>query len=246
MNKQELIESLRNEYIQGLITEDYYKGKNWGINIALGLVNQLDETKINKERTWLNEKVYGLSETISNVDGKGEYVGISKNAVLSLIDELERPEITEEPTFLEHLTRLFKKHGYDHLGQVALALENDLEISINKELPAIPQFVAEYLEDKSIYSFEERIAYLIKSSDGDSFYLHELLPESSCITEDEGERLYEYVQGKEPRDLLQLINGYTIEPPETLQVIVKNYGSTVYKTELPEDEAMKLIEGWRG
>lgn len=37
-----------------------------------------------------------------------------------------------------------------------------------------------------------------------------------------------------------------IEPPKTLQVIIKNYDSTVYKTEIPEDEAMKLIEGWKG
>lgn len=199
-----------------------------------------------KDKEWLKDSFFKLDKNPSW--GTTDYhFGYSDAFEMfeGLIDQLDEPEIAEEPTFLEHLTRLFKKHGYDHLGQVALALENDLEISINKELPAIPQFVAEYLEDKSIYSFEERIAYLIKSSDGDSFYLHELLPESSCITEDEGERLYEYVQGKEPRDLLQLINGYTIETPKTLQVIVKNYDSTVYKTELPEDEAMKLIEGWK-
>lgn len=175
--------------------------------------------------------------------GKGKRVGLEFGWMLA--EKLDEPEITEGKNFLKHLTDLFKQQGYDHLGQVALALENDLEISINKELPVIPQFVAEYLEDKSIYSFEERIAYLIKSSDGDSFYLHELLPESSCITEDEGERLYEYVQGKEPRDLLQLINGYTIEPPKTLQVIVRNYNSTVFKTDIPEDEAMKLIKRFK-
>ena len=36
------------------------------------------------------------------------------------------------------------------------------------------------------------------------------------------------------------------EPQKNLQVIVKNYDSTVFTTELPEDEAMKLIEGWKG
>ncbi|QQP71195.1 hypothetical protein JHE06_05340 [Carnobacterium sp. CS13] len=37
-----------------------------------------------------------------------------------------------------------------------------------------------------------------------------------------------------------------VPAPKTLQVIVKNYDRTVFTTELPEDEAMKLIEGWKG
>lgn len=39
--------------------------------------------------------------------------------------------------------------------------------------------------------------------------------------------------------------GHTIEPPKTLQVTIKNYDRTVFKAEIPEDEAMKLIEGWK-
>lgn len=41
------------------------------------------------------------------------------------------------------------------------------------------------------------------------------------------------------------LDGYTIEAPKNLQVIIKNYDDTVFTTELPEDEAMKLIEGWK-
>lgn len=41
------------------------------------------------------------------------------------------------------------------------------------------------------------------------------------------------------------LDGYTISPPKTLQVIVKNYDSTVFTTELPKEEAIKLIKGWK-
>lgn len=141
MNKQELIESLRNEYIQGLITEDYYKGKNWGINIALGLVNQLDETKITEEQAW------------------------------GIIADKKQVEY-----FREVLTDQMEYRG----------LKNKIKL----------------LTDLNVDDFIKELA---KRGLGNT----------------------------------------DIEPPKTLQVIVKNYDSTVYKTEIPEDEAMKLIEGWK-
>lgn len=154
MNKQELIESLRNEYIQGLITEDYYKGKNRGINIALGLVNQLDEP---------------------------EQVVCAENE--------RTTEIVEVPQMIGAYIK--KERVKDTLGNIA----------------------------EEIYNSEESWSNLSEE--------------------------YKWMRLNFTLFSRAWLYGYTIEPPKTLQVIFKNYDSTVYKTDIPEDEAMKLIEGWK-
>lgn len=182
-----------------------------------------------KDKEWLKDSFFKLDKNPSW--GTTDYhFGYSDAFEMfeGLIDQLDEPEIAEEPTFLEHLTRLFKKHGYDHLGQVALALENDLEISINKELPVIPQFVADWIE---------------KCKDGD-YNLFGVFDYAEGEVKDW--IFNEGIKNKKINLVARAwLDGYTIEPPKTLQVIVKNYDDTVFTTELPEDEAMKLIEGWK-
>lgn len=200
MNKQELIDELKKEIeaIKNVSNfeeqvNQYDKGKRIGLEIGWMFAEKLDEPEITEYRAWLNEKVYGLSETISNVDGKGEYVGISKNAVLSLIDQLSKLELKET------------------------------------QLVEVPQFIADYLERCKNYG-------------------HNLYGVYQFTPDEVSQWIFDDKYKAERIDLIARawLSGYTIEPPKTLQVIVKNYDSTVYKTELPEDEAMKLIEGWKG
>lgn len=113
-----------------------------------------------------------------------------------------------------------------------------------KETVEIPQFVADFIKsnkrrENGLWSVISRIN---KISDS---------PLSSNELE-----IIEWVYGSNVKadkmyarqEIIALawLDGYTISPPKTLQVIVKNYDSTVYTTEIPEDEAMKLIEGWKG
>lgn len=79
------------------------------------------------------------------------------------------------------------------------------------ELPVIPQFVADYLSNVDVYSFEERIEILVNSHSGDSYYFHEMLPKDGHISYELGDQLYEYAQNENLKKLFQLINGYTIE-----------------------------------
>ena len=153
------------------------------------------------------------------------------NEISMLIDELDDLINEKEPTFLNKLTRLFKKHGYDHLGQVALALEHDLEITINKKLPEVPQFVADWIEkrkDDFKYSYDA-VTYL-----------------ESCVWYDEAHVEYEVYEWL-PENLLTFCKawelGYTIEPPKLLTVIVKDYDKTIMTKKIPVDEVNKMMEG---
>lgn len=163
MDKKELIESLRNEYIQGLITEDYYKGKNWGINIALGLVNQLDEP---------------------------DHVVCAENE--------RTTQLVEVPQFIAETIEKYKEND-NSLGELLSSVEH----------ANIKYYHGMEKHRVNFNNFFEPVVDL-------------------CAT-----------------IARAWLDGYTISPPKTLQVIVKSYDSTVYKTEIPEDEAMKLIEGWK-
>lgn len=147
--------------------------------------------------------------------------------VRHLIDQLDEPEITEGKGFLEHLTRLFKKHGYDHLGQVALALENDLEISINKELPVIPQFVADWIRECKINKHNLYGVYHFAPSEVSNWGFNDRTK-------------------KERTNLIARawLDGYAIEQPKLLTVIVKDYDKTIMSKQMTEDEAEKMMREW--
>lgn len=79
------------------------------------------------------------------------------------------------------------------------------------EVPVIPQFVADYLSNVDVYSFEERIEILVNSHSGDSYYFHEMLPKDGHISYELGDKLYVYSQNENLKKLFQLISGYAIE-----------------------------------
>jgi hypothetical protein len=62
-----------------------------------------------KDKEWLGKEVVKLSTTISNVDGKSEYVGISRNAVLNLTNQLDEPELPVIPQFVADWIEYAKK-----------------------------------------------------------------------------------------------------------------------------------------
>ncbi|ALV21045.1 DUF1642 domain-containing protein [Carnobacterium antarcticum] len=105
-----------------------------------------------------------------------------------------------------------------------------------KEIVEVPQFVADWHEENKHDILE---------------YKFRKIERHEC---EEVRNWYNNCKGRHPNPVSNAqetiakmdLYGYTIEPPKTLQVIVKNYDSTVFTTELPEDEAMKLIEGWKG
>mgnify|MGYP007098877646 CR=1 FL=1 len=62
---------------------------------------------------------------------------------------------------------------------------------MSKMLIEIVKFLA--LQDVEGFSIYDKFAYLLKSVDGDSYYLYEQLPEEGFITEELGCKVYEAI-----------------------------------------------------
>lgn len=107
---------------------------------------------MNFNKKWLREKVESLSSTITNLDSKREYVGISRNTVLNLIDQIDELKITEEQA-LNKLAESypFSAEGINAILQAQIAGYSPVSIvkfvqPSETEVPVIPQFVADEIE----------------------------------------------------------------------------------------------------
>ena len=145
-----------------------------------------------------------------------------------LIEELKKEiEVIRNNTDWEERTETYEKGKRIGL-EIGWMLAEKLD---EPELPEIPQFIADRIEEYKEIQFGISLIFMINRQIDDDVRF------SKWLSSD-----------KDNCELVcrSFLDGYAIEPPKTLQVIVKNYDNTVYKTELPEDEAMKLIEGWKG
>lgn len=93
------------------------------------------------------------------------------------------------------------------------------------ELPVIPQFVADHIEHcKTRY---KRLNVALSES-------HEtMMMEHMDISIVEANEVYARAW----------LDGYTIEQPKLLTVIVKDYETTIMIKQMPEDEVKKMMEG---
>lgn len=78
--------------------------------------------------------------------------------------------------------------------------------------PVIPQLVAGWLEKSTDpFTKAEKIAYLIKSKDGDSYYFCDWFVRDGIVTQEQGEELLAWATRQSYETLLSLYNGYEIE-----------------------------------
>ncbi|EGP5615954.1 DUF1642 domain-containing protein [Enterococcus faecium] len=76
----------------------------------------------------------------------------------------------------------------------------------------IPQLVAGWLEKSTDpFTKAEKIAYLIKSKDGDSYYFCDWFVRDGIVTQEQGEELLAWVTRQSYETLLSLYNGYEVE-----------------------------------
>lgn len=188
---------------------------------------------MNFNKKWLREKVESLSSTITNLDSKREYVGISRNTVLNLIDQIDELKITEEQA-LNKLAESypFSADGINAILQAQLAgyspiLTTTFIQPIEPELPVIPQFVADYIEETQRNKRNLRDAF------------HEIVTRGL-----DNENAEEWIEDSPDAFARAWLDGYTIEKEsvKTRQVLVKFFDNEEYKTELTEDAARELIE----
>ncbi|MET1928433.1 DUF1642 domain-containing protein [Enterococcus faecium] len=117
----------------------------------------------------------------------------------------------------------FKGISAFHDGKYA-GLEHALELiqQLNEsQKPVIPQLVAGWLEKSTDpFTKAEKIAYLIKSKDGDSYYFCDWFVRDGIVTQEQGEELLAWATRQSYSTLLSLYNGYEVEKEPLYEVII--------------------------
>lgn len=85
----------------------------------------------------------------------------------------------------------------------------------------IPQLVAGWLEKSTDpFTKAEKIAYLIKSKDGDSYYFCDWFVRDGIVTQEQGKELLAWATRQSYETLLSLYNGYEVEKEPLYSVII--------------------------
>lgn len=85
----------------------------------------------------------------------------------------------------------------------------------------IPQLVAGWIEKSTdFFTKAEKIAYLIKSKDGDSYYFCDWFVRDGILTQEQGEELLAWATRQSYETLLSLYNGYEVEKEPLYEVII--------------------------
>ena len=88
----------------------------------------------------------------------------------------------------------------------------DLKQLDEPQKPVVPQLVAGWLEKSTDpFTKAEKIAYLIKSKDGDSYYFCDWFVRDGIVTQEQGEELLAWATRQSYETLLSLYNGYEVE-----------------------------------
>ncbi|HHQ2495163.1 TPA: DUF1642 domain-containing protein [Enterococcus faecium] len=96
----------------------------------------------------------------------------------------------------------------------------------------IPQLVAGWLEKSTDpFTKAEKIAYLIKSKDGDSYYFCDWFVRDGIVTQEQGEELLAWTTRQSYETLLSLYNGYEVEK-EPVWAIKNAQGNYLTKCDL--------------
>ena len=99
-------------------------------------------------------------------------------------------------------------------------LEDLKQLDEPKKL-VIPQLVAGWLEKSTDpFTKAEKIAYLIKSKDGDSYYFCDWFVRDGILTQEQGEELLAWATRQSYETLLSLYNGYEVEKEPLYEVII--------------------------
>lgn len=108
--------------------------------------------------------------------------------------------------------------------------------------PVIPQLVAGWIEKSTDpFTKAEKIAYLIKSKDGDSYYFCDWFVRDGILTQEQGEELLAWATRQSYETLLSLYNGYEVE--KVPKYIVK-IGKLYLKEPLGDTSNSTILTTW--
>nr|WP_275344877.1 DUF1642 domain-containing protein [Enterococcus faecium] len=146
-----------------------------------------------------------------------------------LINELKRISLEKQHKALTHPE---SKNYYEGMvmaySQVVHMVNTVLKLDESQK-PVIPQLVAGWLEKSTDpFTKAEKIAYLIKSKDGDSYYFCDWIVRDGIVTQEQGEELLAWATRQSYETLLSLYNGYEVEKEPLYHVKLKIPGATYY------------------
>ncbi|EJC3724852.1 DUF1642 domain-containing protein [Enterococcus faecium] len=99
-------------------------------------------------------------------------------------------------------------------------LEDLKQLDEPKKLIVKP-IVAGWIEKSTdFFTKAEKIAYLIKSKDGDSYYFCDWFVRDGILTQEQGEELLAWATRQSYETLLSLYNGYEVEKEPLYEVII--------------------------
>nr|WP_277895988.1 DUF1642 domain-containing protein [Enterococcus lactis] len=108
--------------------------------------------------------------------------------------------------------------------------------------PVITQLVAGWIEKSTDpFTKAEKIAYLIKSKDGDSYYFCDWFVQDGILTQEQGEELLAWAKRQSYETLLSLYNGYEVEKEP--KYIVK-IGKLYLKEPLGDTSNFTILTTW--
>lgn len=85
----------------------------------------------------------------------------------------------------------------------------------------VKPIVAGWIEKSTdFFTKAEKIAYLIKSKDGDSYYFCDWFVRDGIVTQEQGEELFAWAERQSYETLLSLYNGYEVEKEPLYEVII--------------------------
>ena len=145
-------------------------------------------------------------ENVMDEHGQGRYGAYEVS--LKLVKRLNESKITDEQAWNK------VAEAYPESAQ---SLRNTLDNAVfgktgEPQKPVIPQLVAGWLEKSTDpFTKAEKIAYLINSKDGDSYYFCDWFVRDGILTQEQGEELLAWATRQSYETLLSLYNGYEVE-----------------------------------
>ncbi|EHQ9055846.1 DUF1642 domain-containing protein [Enterococcus faecium] len=119
---------------------------------------------------------------------------------------------------------------------------SDLKQLDESQKPVIPQLVAGWIEKSTdFFTKAEKIAYLINSKDGDSYYFCDWFVRDGILTQEQGEELLTWATRQSYETLLSLYNGYEVE--KVPKYIVK-IGKLYLKEPLGDTSNSTILTTW--
>ncbi len=97
----------------------------------------------------------------------------------------------------------------------------------------MPECVGEFVSgDETKLSKADRIAYLLKSVEGDNYYLEEYLTNAGIISQEQGEHLYAWATNQTHETILKLWNGFKVEKQQLFYLKNKLTGLWLMRDEV--------------